>query len=118
MDEVVHAGGAQGVHAFGRAGHDDEGGEVRLAELVAQRGGERRVLVVGAAEDDDVRPLPPHGLDAGLDVWADVVAAARKARVPIIFTRYVYRADFRDGGVLVEELMPALALANRRAICG
>ena len=25
-----------------------------------------------------------------------------------MFTRYVYRKDYRDGGVLIQELMPAL----------
>lgn len=38
-----------------------------------------------------------------------LVDAARAAAVPIIYTRYVYRADYRDGGVLVQDLLPALA---------
>jgi ureidoacrylate peracid hydrolase len=37
-----------------------------------------------------------------------VVKAARRANVPVIFTRYVYRADYADGGVLVHDLMPQL----------
>lgn len=41
-----------------------------------------------------------------------VVAAARRAQVPIVFTRYVYRADYADGGVLVHELMPVLKEAK------
>ena len=38
-----------------------------------------------------------------------LVDAARAGGVPIIFTRYVYRTDYRDGGVLVQDLLPALA---------
>jgi ureidoacrylate peracid hydrolase len=38
-----------------------------------------------------------------------LVEGARAAGVPVIFTRYVYRADYADGGVLVQELLPALA---------
>lgn len=54
------------------------------------------------------------GLDVSLCTAAiagcqRLVDAARAARVPVIYTRYVYRADYRDGGVLVHELMPALA---------
>ena len=41
-----------------------------------------------------------------------LVAAARAAGVPVVFTRFVYRADFRDGGVLVEHFLPALADVN------
>lgn len=41
-----------------------------------------------------------------------LVAAAREAALPVIFTRFVYRADYRDGGVLVQHLLPALAEVN------
>jgi ureidoacrylate peracid hydrolase len=41
-----------------------------------------------------------------------LMQAARPAGVPVIFTRYVYRADYRDGGVLLQELMPAIAEAE------
>ncbi len=34
--------------------------------------------------------------------------AARKAKVPVIYTQYVYQADFKDGGVVVEEIFPGL----------
>jgi ureidoacrylate peracid hydrolase len=44
-----------------------------------------------------------------------LIEAARNAAVPIVFTRYVYRPDYRDGGVLVHELMPALKDANSLA---
>ena len=40
---------------------------------------------------------------------ARLVEAARAAGVPVIFTRYVYRSDYANGGVLVHELLPALA---------
>lgn len=38
-----------------------------------------------------------------------LVEAAHAAGVPVIYTRYVYRADYKDGGVLVQEVLPALA---------
>ena len=39
----------------------------------------------------------------------ELVEAARDADVPVVFTRYLYRPDYRDGGVLVRDLLPALA---------
>src|SRR5919199_1506370 len=45
---------------------------------------------------------------------ASLLAAARAARVPVIFTRFVYRADYADGGILVRELRPHLQ--QRRAL--
>lgn len=38
-----------------------------------------------------------------------LVDAARTADVPVIYTRYTYRPDYADGGVLVQDLLPALA---------
>ena len=32
----------------------------------------------------------------------------RSAQLPVIFTRFVYRADYADGGILVRELRPGL----------
>jgi len=56
--------------------------------------------------------LPVDRLAAAVEPCARLVAAARSASVPVIFTRYVYRADFRDGGLLVAEIMPALRECN------
>ncbi len=52
--------------------------------------------------------LPVELLKPAIAPCARAVRAARRAQVPIIFTRYVYRADFRDGGFLVNEKLPAL----------
>ncbi len=41
-----------------------------------------------------------------------VIEAARRANVPIVFTRYTYRADFRDGGFMLREKFPMLAEAR------
>lgn len=38
-----------------------------------------------------------------------LVELARSSDVPVIYTRYVYRSDYKDGGVLVDEILPALA---------
>lgn len=37
-----------------------------------------------------------------------LVAGARDARVPVIFTRYVYMPDYSDGGILPTELVPQM----------
>ena len=51
--------------------------------------------------------LPVERMEAAIDPCTRLIAAARGASVPVIFTRYVYRADYRDGGIMVE-LIPAL----------
>jgi len=38
-----------------------------------------------------------------------LVRAARTIGLPIIFTRIAWRPDYQDGGVLTDELLPALA---------
>lgn len=53
--------------------------------------------------------LPSEMLAAAVPGSRRVVEAARAAGVPVIYTRFVYRADYRDGGVLTGEVMPALA---------
>jgi ureidoacrylate peracid hydrolase len=47
--------------------------------------------------------------NAAIAPIARLVEAAHAAGVPVIYTRYVYRADYKDGGVLVQEVLPALA---------
>jgi ureidoacrylate peracid hydrolase len=47
--------------------------------------------------------------NAAIAGCVELVDAARAAGVPIVFTRYVYRPDYRDGGVLVQEILPAMA---------
>jgi ureidoacrylate peracid hydrolase len=37
-----------------------------------------------------------------------LVAAARASDVPVIFTQYVYQADYKDAGVVVDEIFPAI----------
>lgn len=44
-----------------------------------------------------------------------LVSSARAAGVPVIFTRFVYRPDYADGGVVVKHLLPALAEVNSLA---
>jgi len=41
-----------------------------------------------------------------------LVDAARSIGLPVVFTRLVWRSDYRDGGVLTDELLPVLAEAN------
>lgn len=46
-------------------------------------------------------------LRAVIDPCAEAVAVARRAGIPVIWTRYVYEPDYSDGGVMVD-LLPAL----------
>lgn len=53
------------------------------------------------------------GLDVTLPKAAavgcyELIEAARAADVPVIWTRYVYRPDYADGGLLVTDLLPAI----------
>ena len=41
-----------------------------------------------------------------------LVAGARAKQIPIIYTQYAYEPDFKDGGWLVEGIMPALREVN------
>ncbi len=52
--------------------------------------------------------LPVAALQPAIEPCRELVDLARGCGVPVIFTRYIYRSDYRDGGLLVEELMPAL----------
>ena len=52
--------------------------------------------------------LPAARLRTAIEPCARLVAAARTVGVPVLFTRYVYRPDYADGGLLVDELMPGL----------
>ncbi len=53
--------------------------------------------------------LPASCLQPAIEPCVKLVAAARAAKIPVIFTRYVYRPDYTDGGVMVHELIPDLA---------
>lgn len=56
--------------------------------------------------------LPVERLRSAIKPCERLIAAARAHAVPVIYTRYVYRTDFSDGGLLVKELMPALESCN------
>ena len=77
----------------------------------------RAALIVVDMQKSFCKPdgkVPEIGLDtslcqAAIDPCAEVLALARQANIPVIFTRYVYAPDYADGGVLVEKIMPQLA---------
>lgn len=52
--------------------------------------------------------LPIKNLQTAIQPCVKVVAAARAAGIPVIYTRYMYRPDYADGGVLVKHLLPEL----------
>ena len=56
----------------------------------------------------DAIGLPAARLQPAVEPCARLVNAARAAGVPVIFTRYVFRKDYADGGVMVDELIPDL----------
>jgi ureidoacrylate peracid hydrolase len=53
--------------------------------------------------------------EAAISPCERLVIAARSANVQIFFTRFIYRADYADGGVVVQHLIPALAEVNSLA---
>ncbi len=59
--------------------------------------------------------MPVENLAAAIPGSVRLVDAARSAGVPVIFTRFQYRPDYKDGGVLVDEILPALADLNSLA---
>jgi ureidoacrylate peracid hydrolase len=78
---------------------------------------DRCALIVVDMQNGFCHPRGSFG-NLGLDVTMTnaaiggcrrLVDAAHEHDVPVIFTRYVYRADYADGGVLVQEILPALA---------
>ena len=73
-----------------------EGSFARLWGRMAERGGE-------SASQLDLRLLR-----RAIPGCAQLLAAARAAGVPVIYLTYVYRSDYRDGGVLIDEINPAL----------
>jgi ureidoacrylate peracid hydrolase len=56
--------------------------------------------------------LPHTELRPALAGCVTLVAAARAAGVPVIFTRYVYLPDYSDAGLLPTVLVPAMKEAN------
>lgn len=52
--------------------------------------------------------LPIQNLQTAIRPCVRLVAAARAANVPVIYTRYIYRPDYADGGVLIKYLLPDL----------
>lgn len=52
--------------------------------------------------------LPIKNLQAAIQPCVKVIAAARAAGIPVIYTRYMYRPDYADGGVLIKHLLPEI----------
>ncbi|MDA0753698.1 MAG: cysteine hydrolase [Candidatus Marinimicrobia bacterium] len=52
----------------------------------------------------DISPLKK-----AIDGCEKLLKEARQKNYPIAFTRYIYKEDYSDGGVLVNDLMPGLA---------
>ncbi len=52
--------------------------------------------------------LPHEMLVPALPGCVKLVEAAHSAGIPVIFTRYVYMSDYSDGGLLPNQLVPAM----------
>lgn len=59
--------------------------------------------------------LEHSALRQALPGVSTLVEAARAASLPIIYTRYVYRADYLDGGIVTQVLLPGLREAGALA---
>jgi len=62
------------------------------------------------SEDGSVNAigLPAARLRTAVPGCERLIAAARKAKLPVIYTRYMYRPDYADGGIMANELIPDL----------
>jgi ureidoacrylate peracid hydrolase len=56
--------------------------------------------------------FPVQALAPAAGACRVALGAARRAGVPVIYTRYTYRSDFADGGFMLREKFPMLAQAN------
>lgn len=70
-------------------------------------------LIVVDMQNGFCRPEAPRGGDptrlaAAIAPCVKLVAAARSAGIKVIYTRYMYRADYADGGILIHHLRPDL----------
>lgn len=52
--------------------------------------------------------LPVENLNVAIGSCGRLIAAARESDVPVIYTRYVLRPDYSDGGIIIHELSPHL----------
>ena len=59
--------------------------------------------------------LPVENLAKAIEPCRQLIACAREAGIPIIYTRYVCRPDYTDAGVIFHELMPELIEAGALA---
>ena len=47
-----------------------------------------------------------------VDKCSSLIKSARQSKVPVIFTRHIYREDYSDSGFIVDEIMPQLKLVK------
>ena len=47
-----------------------------------------------------------------VDKCSSLIKCARQNKVPVIFTRHIYREDYSDSGFIVDEIMPQLKLVK------
>jgi ureidoacrylate peracid hydrolase len=52
--------------------------------------------------------LPVEHLALAIEPCERLITTARDSKVPVIYTRYVLRSDYSDGGVIIHDLSPHL----------
>ena len=52
--------------------------------------------------------LPIQNLQSAIEPCVRLVAAARAANIPVIYTRYLYRPDYADGGTMIKYMLSEL----------
>mgnify|MGYP006118278781 FL=1 len=62
------------------------------------------------SEDGSVNAigLPASRLRVSIAPCARLISSARHAQLPVFYTRYMFRSDYLDGGLMAHELMPDL----------
>jgi len=56
--------------------------------------------------------LPTEMLRQPIPHIRKLLELAHEMNIPVLFTRYVYRADYSDGGILIKELFPQIKEQN------
>ena len=56
--------------------------------------------------------LDISALQSAIPGCKSLISLARKYNIPVTFTRYIYKPDYSDGGILARDLMPGIIEAR------
>jgi ureidoacrylate peracid hydrolase len=94
-----------------------------MTELKWDLAAETKALIIVDMQNGFLKPdgfMQKSGLNidqcvAAIEPNRRVIAACRKAGIPVIYTRYTLRADYKDGGLLTQ-IYPALKDLNAMVV--